>query len=69
MGLQDLRRGGRSAIKEECKMQFHETVMGQRFFQGQLPKLIKALEKIGAELERANDLKEKELAKKQKGAG
>ena len=49
-------------------MQFHETVMGQRFFQGQLPKLIKALEKIGAELERANDLKEKELAKKQKGA-
>ena len=50
-------------------MQFHETVMGQRFFQGQLPKLIKALEKIGAELERANDLKEKELAKKQKGAG
>ncbi len=25
---------------------FHETVMGRRFYEGQLPKLIKALEKI-----------------------
>lgn len=26
--------------------QFHETVMGRRFFEGQLPRLIKALEQI-----------------------
>lgn len=31
-------------------MQFHETGMGSRFFQGQLPKLIKALEGIAAAL-------------------
>lgn len=39
-------------------MKFFQSVMGKRFFEGQLPRLIKALEKIGQELERANNLKE-----------
>lgn len=39
---------------------FHETVMGRRFFEGQLPALIKAIEANTAEMKRANDLKEKE---------
>lgn len=42
-------------------MKFSQTVIGRRFFEGQLPRLIQALEKVGDELERANDLKEKEL--------
>lgn len=41
--------------------QFHETGYGQRFYNGQLPNLIDALEKIGKEMQRANDLKEKEM--------
>ena len=35
-------------------LKFHETVMGKRFFEKQLPDLIKALEKIGSELEKMN---------------
>ena len=34
--------------------QFHETGYGKKFFEYQLPKLIKAIEKIGAELEMSN---------------
>lgn len=37
--------------------QFHETIYGRRFFDSQLPQLIKQLENIGNELKRANDLK------------
>lgn len=40
---------------------FDETVRGRKFFDGQLPQLIKAIEANTAELKRANDLKEKEL--------
>ena len=40
---------------------FHETVMGRRFFEGQLPKLIKAIEDNTAEMKRANNLKEIEV--------
>ena len=32
--------------------QFHETVGGHRFFEGQLPRLIKALERIGEAAEK-----------------
>lgn len=41
--------------------QFFETVMGNKFFNSQLPKLINALVDVGKELKRANDLKEQEL--------
>lgn len=40
---------------------FDETVRGRKFFDGQLPQLIKAIEANTAELKRANDLKEKDL--------
>ena len=44
-------------------IQFHETIMGQRFFNGTLPKLCDAIEALAAELKRANDLKEMENQK------
>ena len=44
-------------------IQFHETIMGQRFFNGTLPKLCDAIEALAAELKRANDLKEMEIQK------
>jgi hypothetical protein len=43
-------------------MEFFETVAGRRFFEKQLPDLIRAMEKIAAELQRSNDLKEKDGA-------
>ena len=36
-------------------MQFHETVYGKRFFDSQLPKLIKALERIADALEKMQE--------------
>ena len=42
---------------------FDETIRGRKFFDGHLPKLIKALEEHTKELKRFNDLKEKELEK------
>lgn len=36
--------------------QFHETGFGQKFFNSQLPQLIKVLEKIGKEAERSNNI-------------
>ena len=41
---------------------FDETIRGQRFYDAQLPRLIAAIESNTAELKRANDLKEQELA-------
>ncbi|MDK7419268.1 hypothetical protein OWP16_04610 [Bacillus paranthracis] len=38
--------------------QLHETIYGKRLLEHQLPTLLKHLDKIGTELERANDLKE-----------
>ncbi len=35
-------------------MRFFETVMGRTFFEGQIPKLIKALERIASSLEEKN---------------
>lgn len=40
---------------------FDETRRGQKFYDSDLPKLIKALNEHTAELKRANDLKEAEL--------
>lgn len=40
---------------------FFETIMGRRFFEGQLPKLITNLDRIATALEKANELKEKEI--------
>lgn len=41
-------------------MQFFETVAGRRFYEHQLPELLKLLDKIAVELKRSNDLKEQE---------
>lgn len=41
-------------------MEFFETVAGHRFYEKQLPDLIRALDKIAVEIKRSNDLKEKE---------
>lgn len=39
---------------------FHETVMGKRFFESQLPKVIKALERIADALEKQIEIKKEE---------
>ena len=36
-------------------MRFHETVYGKRFYEGQLPRLIKVLERIANALEQQNE--------------
>jgi hypothetical protein len=38
---------------------FFQTIIGRSFFDGQLPRLIKALEKIACELERFNNKQDK----------
>ena len=40
---------------------FDETPRGRRFFESDLPKLIKAIQELAEEMKRSNDLKEKEL--------
>ena len=40
---------------------FDETPAGRKFYAGDFPKLIKAIEENTAELKRVNDLKAKEL--------
>ena len=47
---------------------FDETQRGRKFYDADLPKLIKAIQENTAELKRANDLKEQELkANKKEG--
>jgi len=41
-------------------MDFIRTGYGKRFFEGQVPALVKALERIADALEKQNELKEKE---------
>lgn len=41
-------------------MQLHETETGRRFFGSQLPKIIKALERIADALEEQNKMKKEE---------
>jgi len=43
--------------------QFFQTRMGQKFFEGTMPRIAKVLEEIADELKRANDLKETEKPK------
>ena len=53
-------------------IQFHETVMGRQFFDGQLPKLIRAIERLSDNTERLADAVEKLNAKmeeKENGVG
>ena len=42
-------------------LQFHETVRGARFFDHQLPQLIKALNRVADEMEMVRKLEEKKL--------
>ena len=42
-------------------IRFDETARGRKFFDADLPRLIKAIEANTAEIKRMNDLKEKEL--------
>lgn len=44
--------------------EFFRTMMGQKFYQGDVPRIASALEKIGRELERQNDLREREVSSK-----
>ena len=39
-------------------IQFHETVMGHRFFEQQLPQLLKAVNRLAAAMEEANKISE-----------
>ena len=50
-----------SATFKELGMgpKFFQTIMGRSFFEGQVPRLIKVLEKIACELERFNNNQEK----------
>ena len=45
---------------------FDETNRGRKFYESDLPRLIKAIEENTKELKRANDLKEQELKKDNK---
>ena len=42
-------------------IRFDETLRGRKFFEADLPRLIKSIEANTAELKRMNDLKEAEL--------
>lgn len=41
-------------------MEFMRSMYGKRFFDGQLPRLIKALERIADALEKQNEIKQEE---------
>ncbi|GAF68320.1 unnamed protein product [marine sediment metagenome] len=43
-------------------VEFFQTIMGKRFYEGTAPRIADKLSDIAKELKRANDLKEKELA-------
>lgn len=44
-------------------MDFIRTMYGKRFFDGQLPRLIQALERIADALEKQNEIKQEEKKK------
>ena len=48
--------------------QLHETGIGQKFFEGTLPRIAKSLAEIAKELKRSNDLKEAELEREKNRA-
>lgn len=41
-------------------MEFHKTVMGNRFYEGTMPRLVKAMERLADQIERLNENLEKE---------
>lgn len=45
---------------------FHETMYGKRFFEGQLPCLIKAINRLAESIEKQNELKQEEKNEHQK---
>jgi len=47
-------------------IQFHETKMGHDFFLRNVPEILKAIKKIGSELERLNNNIEKLIPKEEK---
>ena len=49
-------------------MEFHQTSQGKRFYDSDLPRLAKALERIAAALEKSNEMQEKKekIGKKEK---
>lgn len=47
-------------------IQFHETKMGHDFFLYNVPEILKAIKKIGSELERLNNNIEKLIPKEEK---
>ena len=44
--------------------EFHRTSMGRKYYESDLPKLTKVLEKIADQLEKSNKLEEKKLQNK-----
>jgi hypothetical protein len=61
-----MRIAQRKPLIEESDMagpEFFQTQMGRAFYEGTMPRLVKTLEKIAFELQRANDLAEKRLAR------
>lgn len=50
-------------------LQFHETVRGARFFDHQLPQLIKALNRVADEMEKSRLAKEKAVEDKPTAEG
>lgn len=46
-------------------LQFHETVRGTKFFDRDIPALIKALNRVADELEKSRELEERKLALKE----
>lgn len=49
--------------------QFHETILGRRFYENHIPKLIEKLDSIANELKRSNDMKERELKGREESCG
>lgn len=43
---------------------FFQTLMGKKFYEGDMPRIVRSLEQIAKELKRQNDLKESELKTK-----
>ena len=46
--------------------EFHETKMGRYFYDGNVPRLIRALERIADALEKQNEMKDKEVKESKK---
>ncbi len=45
---------------------FFQTMMGRSFFEGQVPRLINAIEKLACELQRYNDAQERKKEEEEK---